>query len=276
MDTLTNKPAPLETEYELTQDQIDYYRQNGHILLRNVCPAGEVEKWAEIFREVVADKSRDLKPLEERDEYGKAFVQIMNLWREDDRCKEFVYSRRFAQIAARLMGCSGARLYHDQALYKEPGGKKTAWHQDQTYWPLDTDTTVTMWMPLVDITESMGTMYFGSGSHKEGYLGDSHIEEASDEKWEKLLADKGIAIHNHGAMKAGDATFHAGLVLHGAPGNDSDRMREVMTVIYFPDGAIIMNPDNDFRQADLESWIPGGVPGTPAASDFNPLLYNEA
>ncbi len=273
METSTQTSDALSHEYPLTQQQIDEYQANGHILLREVCPPAVIGEFAEPFREAVAARSTDLKPMEERDEYGKAFVQIMNLWREDKRFKRFVFSKRFAQVAAQLMGCSAARLYHDQALYKEPGGAHTPWHQDQTYWPLNTETTVTMWMPLVDISESMGTMYFGSGSHKDGYLGESHIQDKADEKWEALLAEKGCAIVNHGGMKAGDATFHAGLVLHGAPGNDSDRPREVITVIYFPDGTLIMEPDNDYREDDLKTWIPGGVPGEAAASELNPVLF---
>lgn len=272
MSTQSN-PA-LDREYPLTADQIAEYQSNGHILVRGLCPTEIVDEYAPLFREAVAARSQHLKPFEERDEYGKAFVQIMNLWREDDRYKQFVYSKRFAKVAAELMGCSAVRLYHDQALYKEPGGAHTPWHQDQTYWPLDTETTVTMWMPLVDISESMGTMYFGSGSHKEGYLGESHIQDKADEKWEALLAEKGFAVVNHGAMKAGDATFHAGLVLHGAPGNESDRPREVITVIYYPDGTRIMVPDNAYRRDDLETWIPGGMPGEPAASALNPVLYS--
>jgi len=274
MGTPSETASVLDNEYALTQQQVSEYQANGHILLREVCPPEVIGEYAPLFREAVEARSQNLIPFEERDEYGKAFVQIMNLWREDDRYKRFVFSKRFAQIAAQLMGCSAARLYHDQALYKEPGGAHTPWHQDQTYWPLDTDTTVTMWMPLVDISESMGTMYFGSGSQKHGYLGESHIQDKADDKWEALLADKGCAIVNHGAMKAGDATFHAGLVLHGAPGNDSDKPREVVTVIYYPDGTRILKPDNAYRRDDLETWIPGGVPGELAASELNPVLYS--
>lgn len=274
MDTTTQTLPALDREYPLTDEQIAYYQANGHILLREVCPYEDVGAFTDLFREAVSDRARALKPLEERDTYGKAFVQIMNLWREDPRYQHFVFAKRFAQVAARLMGCDGVRLYHDQALYKEAGGGFTPWHQDQTYWPLDTDTTVTMWMPLVDISEAMGTMYFGSGSHKHGYLGDSHIEADDDDKWLSILKDKGCAVVNHGAMKAGDATFHAGLVLHGAPGNSSDRTREVITVIYYPDGTKVLTPDNAYRRCDLEEWIPGGVPGEPAASELNPVLYS--
>jgi ectoine hydroxylase-related dioxygenase (phytanoyl-CoA dioxygenase family) len=47
-----------------------------------------------------------------------------------------------------------------------PGSGITPWHQDQLYWPLDTGSTVTMWMPLVEVVPEMGCMRLASGSHK--------------------------------------------------------------------------------------------------------------
>src|SRR5208283_1432214 len=91
-------------------------------------------------------------PLEKRDTYGKAFLKGMNLWVKDEGVKQFVLARRFAKLAAQLLGVDGVRVYHDQALLKEPGGGLTPWHQDQHYWPLATDKTITMWMPLADVT----------------------------------------------------------------------------------------------------------------------------
>lgn len=263
----------LSTDYPLTARQIEDYQSNGHVLLRAVCTKDEANTYAPIFRLAVAEGSKSLPALEDRDAYGKAFVQVMNLWREDERCKQFTLARRFAKIAAELMGAQAVRLYHDQALYKEPGGGHSPWHQDLTYWPLDTDNTVTMWMPLVDISQNMGTMDFASGSHKSGYLGDSHIQFETDERWEAFIAEHAFPVTNHGDMEAGDATFHTGLVLHDAVGNATGRLREVMTIIYFPDGTDILEPDNPYRQIDLETWIPGGTPGEPAASPLNPIVY---
>ena len=54
------------------------------------------------------------------------------------------------------------RVYHDQALLKEPGGGHTPWHQDQNYWPFDSKRTVFMWMPSVDIEPEVGSMHFGA------------------------------------------------------------------------------------------------------------------
>ena len=61
------------------------------------------------------------------------------------------------------MGVENVRIYHDQALFKEPGGGPTPWHQDQYYWPIDNNNTITMWMPLVDIDVDMGMLTFCFG-----------------------------------------------------------------------------------------------------------------
>jgi ectoine hydroxylase-related dioxygenase (phytanoyl-CoA dioxygenase family) len=183
-----------------------------------------------------------------------------------------VLARRFAKIAARLMGVKGVRLYHDQALYKEGGGGRTPWHQDQYYWPLLTDRTITMWMPLVDLTTRMGVMSFASGSHRAGYLGTLPISDASQSFFQDFVRERGYPLVHGVDMAAGDATFHSGWTLHSAPPNDTERMREVMTVIYFEDGAVLMEPDHAHREADLKAWFPGQAPGETAGSRLNPRI----
>ena len=58
----------------------------------------------------------------------------------------------------------GVRMYHDQALYKEAGGGITPWHADQYYWPLETDKTITAWIPLQATPLEMGPLEFSAGS----------------------------------------------------------------------------------------------------------------
>ena len=72
-------------------------------------------------------------------------------------------------------------------------------------------------------------------------------------------------------MRAGDATFHTGWTLHRAPGNATDAMREVMTIIYFADGVQVAQPQNTQQEADLQGCLPGLKPGDLAASEINPL-----
>lgn len=267
-----NETLASPQTYSLTSADVESYQRDGHILLRQVASSEEVAGYRTAINEAVAKYNTETRALSERDTYGKAFLQIMNLWEQDEAVRKFVLAKRFAQVAADLMGCENVRIYHDQALFKEPGGGFTPWHQDQYYWPLDTDKTITLWMPLVDLTEEMGIMKFASGSHTEGYIDKLGISDASQSFLENYIKQHNFPVSTTSFMKAGDATFHSGWTLHGAPGNNSNTMREVMTIIYFADGARTIEPDNKNRVADLERWLPGVKPGELAASPINPAV----
>jgi ectoine hydroxylase-related dioxygenase (phytanoyl-CoA dioxygenase family) len=260
-------------ERSVTDDLREGFRRDGHVFVPGVASADEIAAYRPTITSAADRYNTETRPLEQRSTYGKAFLQIMNLWTRDDGVRRFVFSPRFAKIAADLMGVEGVRLYHDQALYKEPGGGPTPFHQDMYYWPLDTDRTVTMWMPLVDVTEEMGSMTFVNGSHTMGYLGELPISDESEAVFRSFIAERGLTTRTYGAMRAGDATFHAGWTLHGAPGNPTATMREVMTVIYMAADARVSEPDNENRQLDLETWLPGLKPGDLAASPLNPVVW---
>ncbi len=263
----------LDAPYALDAAQIADYQKNGHILLRGVASPGQIAAYGPAIVDAADRFNTETRALADRDTYAAAFLQIMNLWTRDEAVKRFTLAKRFAQIAADLMGVDGVRIYHDQALFKEPGGGPTPWHQDQYYWPLDTDNTITMWMPLVDVPREMGALTFASGSQKEGFLGHIKISDESASHFDDLVKERGYPLVVD-AMKAGDATFHSGWTLHNAPGNPTDRMRSVMTVIYVADGAHVTVPDNPNRERDMGRWMPGLKPGDLAASELNPLAYS--
>lgn len=275
MSATTDTMPDLSTEYALDAAQVAAYRKDGHVVLRGLCTPAEIAAYRRVLVAGVDRMNQEKRKMEDRDTYGKAFLQIMNLWRTDEAIQRYVLAHRFAKVAAKLMGVSGVRLYHDQALFKEPGGGHTPWHQDQQYWPLDTDNTITMWMPLHDITQTMGTMNFASGSHTTGYLGSMPISDESEEIFNAFVRDKGFGVINHGDMRGGDATFHTGWTLHSAPPNSTPNMREVMTIIYYADGTKLLPPDSPSREADLRAWFPGQEAGETAASAINPLVYSE-
>jgi len=261
-------------EYPLTEDQIAAYQRDGHVLLRGVCSPDEIAIYQPIISEATMRLNTQHLKLEQRNTYGKAFLQVGSISEKDELVRTFVFARRFAQIAARLMGARGVRLFHDQALFKEGSGGFTPWHQDQYYWPLDTEQTITMWMPLIDVTPDMGPMTFVSGSYHEGYLAPIAISDESEHYFDRLVRERGGRPTEPPAMAAGDATFHAGWTLHRAGPNTTGKMREVMTVIYFADGARIA-PMTSGNAGDLKSLFPGLQTGDVAASPLTPLLYTE-
>lgn len=249
------------------------YREKGHTVLRGVAPREEIAAFRPEIESSVQQDSRETRPIEERDTYGKAFPQVPNLWRRHEAVKRFVFAPRFAKIAADLLRVPAVRPYHDQALFKEAGGGQTPWHQDQYYWPLDSDKTITMWMPLIDIPAEIGSMTFVSGSQKLGYLGSFPISDESARAFQEMIKEKSLPPDSHGALAAGDATFHASWILHGAPPNPTGTLRSVMTIIYFADGTRMAEPQTDGQKIDLALWLKGLAPGDLAASEGNPRLW---
>lgn len=268
----TTQLTDLSDEYSLSDEQISDFRRDGHILLRGLVSPQELATYRPAINSAADRFNSETKPLEERDTYGKAFLQIQNLWEQDEAVRKFVLAQRFAHVAARLLGAEGVRIYHDQALFKEPGGGPTPWHQDQYYWPLDTEKTITMWMPLVNIPAEVGSMTFGSGTQHMGYLGNFKISDESEVFFNQMLKDNDVQLANYGALSAGDATWHYGWTLHGAPGNPTQMMREVITIIYFADGARVSEPEHDEQRKDIDKWMPGLRPGDLAATSLNPLV----
>ncbi len=263
---------PLNSEFALQEKDIDAFCINGHVLVKKILTRNEAAAYRKVINKAAYEYNTEKRSLNERDTYGKAFLQIMNLWELDEDVLRFTLAKRFAKIAANLLGVDAVRIYHDQALYKEPGGGFTPWHQDQYYWPLDTIKTVTMWMPLIDITEDMGMLTFASGSHTAGFVENIAISDESEKKLENYINEKGFALSRPQTMQAGDATWHYGWTLHSAPGNASATTREVMTIIYFADGARVTAPQNEHQEADRQRWLCGLEPGSLAASKLNPLI----
>ena len=261
----------LDDRYNLAPEAVVSYQKNGHVLLRGVASPDEVAAFRPVVSSAVARFSRETRPLAERDTYGKALLQVMNLWCEDVDVRRFALAARFAGVAAELLGAENVRIYHDQALVKEPGGGHTPWHQDAIYWPIDGTRCVTMWMPLVDITTDMGVMTFVEGSNT-GELGEAAISDDSETHFDALVRRNGAKLSVPVDMYAGDATFHGGWTLHKAGGNVSTTTREVMTVIYFASDLIVQTPINEPQRRDLARWLPGLVPGDPAASELNPVV----
>ena len=270
-ETFGSLPA-LNDTYPLNDRDVTQYQADGHVLLRGLASQEEIRAYRPFIAQTLANRAPRKKPREGGEDYSSLFVQVTNVWRLHDAALRFVIGKRFARTAAGLMGVRSVRLYHDQALFKPPQGKGTPWHQDQLYWPLATPRTITMWMPLIDLTRDMGTMLFAGGSHLHGQLGDVAISEASDRYFDELVRERGFPIASYD-LKAGDATFHAGWTAHAAHPNASSVVREVMTVIYYEDGAQIMEPDNKYRLVDMEAFFPGQRPGETAASVLNPVLY---
>ena len=271
--SLPRRLPELDGHHPLDHDTISAFQTDGHCCVRGLATAIECADYLPEIEAGVEAWYPDPPPMGERSTYQKAFLQALALRGQREGIRRFVDSPRFARVAADLLGVDGVRLYHDQALFKEPTGGRTPWHQDQTYWPLDTDDTITMWMPLADIHANVGSMTFVDGSHRGGDIEAGDISDESDARIEARIEAEGLSTTTHGSLRAGDATFHRGWTLHSAPPNPTPHVRPVMTIIYFADGARIIEPRRDEQRFDLRMWLGDGAPGSLADGPSNPLLW---
>ena len=260
----------VDDHYSVAEDSVEAFQRDGHVFLPAVASADAIAKLRPIVRRVVQEETKDVLPLEERDAYGKSFLQVWGLQTKSESLQPVVHSQRFARIAALLMGVPRVRFFYSQAFFKEPGGGFTAWHQDQVYWPVDTEHSITMWLPLVDVSPAMGSMQFVSGSHKGDHRTSHKISERSEAAYQQLIDDRGLNVAGPFPFRAGDVTFHAGWVMHRAPGNATSKMREAMSISWFADGARLAEGKDeewDWR------WFPDQKPGELAGGSLTPIVY---
>lgn len=264
----------LDTPYTLSQDQIDFYVKYQYIKLKQVFDVDTLQFFNEHISAQVDKMNQVTTALEDRTTYGKAFLQLFNLWTENELVKSFVFSKRIAKIAADLMQVDGVRLYHDQALFKEAGGGITPWHADQYYWPLSSDKTVTAWIPLQATPLEMGPLEFSAGSHAIVEGRELEIGDQSEEVLQKKLRVTDFQ-HIIEPFDVGEVSFHSGWVFHRAGANRTNEMRKVMTIIYMDRDMVLKNPDNINQQNDWETWCPGAKIGEIINTPLNPILYSK-
>lgn len=261
----------LRPDFPLTSNQIAFYQENGFVKLNQVLAPETLQHYREEISVKVEELNTQSLPIEKRSTYDKAFLQIWNLWTRSDAIRQFVFSRRLARIATELMGCRGVRIYHDQALYKEPGGGITPWHADQYYWPVSNDNMVTAWIPLQDTSLEMGPLIFSPRSHRFQIGRDLEISDKSEMTIKEALSHHGV---EEKPFQLGDVSFHSGWTFHRAGANTTDKAREVMTVIYMDVDMRLSKPKNKNQITDMERWCPGIEVGDIIASPLNPVIYN--
>lgn len=262
---------PLDQPLLLDPEAIARFREDGFVRLPGVLDRATVASYGQAITAATLRHNTDHRPLEERSTYDRAFLQVMNLWRVEEQARRFVFGKRLAGIAAALLGVRNVRLYHDQSLYKEPGGGITPAHADQYYWPLASDRTVTAWVPLQDVPMEMGPLAFYRGSHRENFGRDLAISDESEAEITRQMQARGFALDDQ-PYAAGDVSFHGGWTFHRAGANRSTRPRSVMTMIYMDAEMRVAEPRHEMQRADLAKWLPGLRPGDLAASPINPLL----
>lgn len=256
----------------VTKEQIHTFRRDGFVVVDRLLGEEELDRFgAAVDRAVAARTHGDVRALAEKSPYEQSFTQCINLWEDHPEVLPLTFHPKISELAAMLIGVPALRLWHDQALYKDAGGRYTEPHQDQPYWPMDEIDTLTAWIPFDGSTRENGCMAYVPGSHRVGVRKFVNIFTA-DEKV-KILDEPEIAgiAPVYVEVPRGSVAFHHGLTVHLAGANQSARTRRVHTMIYFRDGAIRTKP---YAHPSVDR--PGLKVGQAIDSALTPIVWPRA
>ena len=211
------------------------FNEDGFVVVRDLFDSSEIKFYREVIKEAIKERKHfDERVLKDRSEYEQSFTQCQNLWEDYLDIRKLTFDQRVCKIASKLLDTEVIRLWHDQALVKESGGRETDPHHDQPYWPIKETKTITAWIPLCDVDETNGQLGFYSGSHKikdkkfinifSGKVDEKNFLETANVSPDQI---------NYQTMKEGDVSFHHGLTFHRAKSNISNYDRVVHTAIFF-------------------------------------------
>lgn len=220
---LSFHPAATANPAVLTPEQIGCYNKDGYVKPLDIYSPGEIADirayFDRILEETIAAGGNSYSISTAHMKYGPVYDMLTN--------------KRIVDAVADLLG-DDVIAWGSHFFCKMPGdGKDVAWHQDASYWPLSPSKAVTVWLAIDDADTANGCMKFIAGSQHFGHLtyrrsdpGDhSVLNQVVDnpEQYGREVIDE---------LKAGQASIHSDLLLHGSDANDSDRRRCGLTLRY--------------------------------------------
>lgn len=263
-----------QTAILLTNEQIESFHEVGYVAGVRILTDRQIEllrSELEGFFEA-AHNGRELwheYHSNESSDPDRVLFHALGAWRIGESFHDLLWHPCFTTPAEQLLG-GPVRFWHDQ-LFCKPArhGGVVAWHQDYSYWTRTQPMAhLTCWIGLDDATQDNGCLQYIPGSHKwellpiTGLAGDMDAiqEVLSDEQWKQF--QNPVAIE----MKAGEASFHHPLMVHGSRENSTDQPRRATVINAFQDGVCSAT-----NQALLEG-IPVVPSGEKLGGKFFPLL----
>jgi hypothetical protein len=201
--------------------------------------------------------------------YGPAVDRSFRVFPGVDRhgalAAQMMMAPAMGRNMARLLARDRLRVLIDSCLLKMPTQSSvhadTIFHQDFPGHPVDRSGFLTLWIALHDMTAEAGAMQFYDRSHTYGSQGWVFADGVDLRQRCAMLKDDDLSPRL--AMKAGDATAHHSLTVHGAPPNLSAARRWAYTVIYM---------DADTRYNGAAGLFPDGVTLAPYAVMDHPVF----
>lgn len=149
----------------LTRD----FGRDGAVLIRGLLSARLLERLRDGIEANLAAPSANAKVASGPDDPGR-FVEDFCTWQQNPHYRAVIFGSALPRLAAALMQSARVRLYHDHMLTKEAGTlQPTPWHQDQPYYNIAGQQTVSFWIPA-DPVPRAACLEFVAGSHRGAWL----------------------------------------------------------------------------------------------------------
>jgi ectoine hydroxylase-related dioxygenase (phytanoyl-CoA dioxygenase family) len=224
---------------ELTREQLVAYHVRGFLCLDRIAAPAEVAAMREIYDDLFASEagrsSGDHFDLAGADADGEEsrLPQILNVSRYVPQIREFEFYGAAQELARQLLG-PGCVIKGEHAINKPANSaQETPWHQDEAYWdPTLFYETVSIWIPLQEVTVTNGCMQFLPGSHRLGVL--RHRSIGGDVRVHGLEVDEpqlDLTAAESCPLPAGGATIHGNRMLHYTGPNATDTPRRALIIM---------------------------------------------
>lgn len=211
------------------------FDNDGYVIARNVLDADLIAE-ASAHVDWLIEKNPNLRP----ENLGHTLIPDDPFW------LRLVSDDRLLDIAAQFIGPDIA-LFASHYICKPPHtGKRVAWHQDGSYWPLEPMEVVTLWLAVSDSTPENGCMRVIPNTQNARLLRRNEMVEDKESVLGNGIArdqiDEAAAVDL--VLNAGDVSIHNPAIIHGSNANESALWRKGLTIRYIPTTTKITNPDH--------------------------------
>jgi ectoine hydroxylase-related dioxygenase (phytanoyl-CoA dioxygenase family) len=217
----------------LTQDEIDFYNEQGYLVLKDVIPADvlnaaseETERMVSVAKTLTeAIPMLDLDPSHTPEK--PRVRRIKSPHEHSEHFRALAGDPVILDLLDPLMP-SGVRIHNTKVNMKSAGvGESIEWHQDWAFYPHTNDDMLAFGLMLEDVDQANGPLMVIPGSHKGPLL--SHHNNgvfagAVDPDDPDFHFDRAVTLTG----KAGSMTVHHARTLHGSAPNKSDRARLIL------------------------------------------------
>ena len=147
----------------ITAEQIETYRRDGVVLIRNMLD----EEWIGRMQSAIAEVIARPEAYGELGPSHGAMTSVCHIWRRSELFRDYAVNSPIAEVTGRVIGANTIRMYHDHLFVKPPRSAKIMpWHCDETAWPVRGEMAPNIWTAFSPVNTQNGRIEYVAGFHR--------------------------------------------------------------------------------------------------------------